>query len=147
MSHTIVEVITSLVALAIGFALGQIVAWRRAQVGGRAFLVTTAHPGPRTTKIAAALVIVVAVSSMISGVITQARVEECNQVFRETLKARSQGTTEQFQAITDLQVRLAVTPAGDEGAAERLDARQDYVKRVQEIEAFRAAHPYPATEC
>lgn len=147
MSHTLVDVLGSLVALAVGFAIGQIVAWRRAKIGGREFLVPTAHPGPRTAKIAAALVILVATASMLSGVATQARIERCNERYREIVQIRSDGSAEQFQAITDLQVRLARAEAGIGGAEERYQARQDYVERVQEIEAFRASHPYPTTEC
>lgn len=147
MSEVLVDVLTSVVCLVVGFGLGQIIAWRQARVAGRTFLVPTAHPGPKTQKIAAVVVIVVAVTSMISGVVTQARVEACNTAFRETIKARSAGTTEQFQAITDLQMRLAETTPGDEGEAERHQARQDYVKRVAEIDAYRAGHPYPEAEC
>ena len=147
MSEVLVDVLTSVVALVVGFGLGQIVAWRTAKIAGRPFLVPTAHPGPKTQKIAAAVVVLVAVTSMVSGVVTLARVEDCNRAFRETIKARSAGTTEQFQAITDLQMRLAETTPGDEGEAERHQARQDYVKRVAEIDAYRATHPYPDTEC
>ena len=147
MSEVLVDVLTSVVCLVVGFGLGQIIAWRQARVAGRTFLVPTAHPGPKTQKIAAVVVIVVAVTSMISGVVTQARVEECNAAFRETIKARSAGTTEQFQAITDLQMRLAEAEPGDEGETERYFARQDYVKRAAEIDAYRADHPYPDVEC
>ena len=147
MSEVLVDVLTSVVALVVGFGLGQVVAWRTAKIAGRPILVPTAHPGPRTAKIAAVVVIIVAMTSVVSGVVTQNRVEECNAAFRETIKARSAGTTEQFQAITDLQMRLAETTPGDEGEAERHQARQDYVKRVAEIDAYRATHPYPDTEC
>lgn len=147
MSHVMMDVLTSVVALVVGFALGQIVAWRTAKIAGRPFLVPTAHPGPRTQKIAAALVILVAVASMISGVVTQSRVEACNAAFRETIKARSAGTTEQFKAITDLQGRLATADPGPNGDQERFDARREYVQRVAEIDAYRESHPYPEAEC
>ena len=147
MSEVLVDVLTSVVCLVVGFGLGQIIAWRQARVAGRTFLVPTAHPGPKTQKIAAVVVIVVAVTSMISGVVTQARVEACNTAFRETIKARSAGTTEQFQAITDLQERLATADPGAPGDHDRYTARKDYIQRVAEIDAYRAAHPYPDTEC
>ena len=147
MSETLMDVLTSVVALVVGFGLGQVVAWRQATVAGRSFLVPTARPGPKTMKVAAAVVIVVAVTSMVSGVVIQNRLEECNRAFRETIKARSAGTTEQFDAITDLQTRLANADVGLEGAEDRLAARQDYVKRAAEIDAYRAAHPYLDVEC
>lgn len=147
MSELTMDVITSLVAVVVGFGLGQIVAWRKATIGGRPFLVPTAHPSPRSAKIAALLVILVAVSSMVSGVVTQHRLEECNEDFRETLRLRSAGTTEQFEAITDLQERLADAEPGVEGSQERYNARLDYVDRVEKIAASRAANPYPDVEC
>lgn len=147
MSEVLVDVLTSVVCLVVGFGLGQIVAWRQARVAGRTFLVPTAHPGPKTQKIVAVVVIIVAIVSVISGMVTQARVEECNAAFRETIKARSAGTTEQFDAITTLQERLATADPGAPGDHDRYTARKDYVQRVAEIDAYRAAHPYPDTEC
>ena len=147
MSEVLVDILTSVVCLVVGFGLGQIIAWRQARVAGRTFLVPTAHPGPKTQKIAAAVVIIVAIVSVISGMVTQARVEECNAAFRETIKARSAGTTEQFDAITTLQERLATADPGAPGDHDRYTARKDYVQRVAEIDAYRAAHPYPDTEC
>ena len=147
MSEVLVDILTSVVCLVVGFGLGQIVAWRTAKIAGRPFLVPTAHPGPKTQKIAAAVVIIVAIVSVISGMVTQARVEECNAAFRETIKARSAGTTEQFDAITTLQERLATADPGAPGDHDRYTARKDYVQRVAEIDAYRAAHPYPDTEC
>lgn len=147
MSEVLVDVLTSVVCLVVGFGLGQIVAWRQARVAGRTFLVPTAHPGPKTPKIVAVVVIIVAIVSVISGMVTQARVEECNAAFRETIKARSAGTTEQFDAITTLQERLATADPGAPGDRDRYEARKDYVHRVAEIDAYRAAHPYPDTEC
>lgn len=147
MSEVLVDVLTSVVCLVVGFGLGQIVAWRQARVAGRTFLVPTAHPGPKTQKIVAVVVIIVAIVSVISGMVTQARVEECNAAFRETIKARSAGTTEQFDAITTLQERLATADPGAPGDRDRYEARKDYVHRAAEIDAYRAAHPYPDTEC
>ena len=147
MSEVLVDALTSVVCLVVGFGLGQIIAWRQARVAGRTFLVPTAHPGPKTPKIVAVVVIIVAMVSVISGMVTQARVEECNAAFRETLKARSEGATEQFQAITDLQMRLATADPGAPGDHDRYEARKDYVQRVAEIDAYREAHPYPDTEC
>lgn len=147
MSELMMDVVTSVVAMIVGFGIGQVVAWRRAEIGGREFIVPTAHPGPRTAKIAAFLLVVIATTSMVSGVVTQNQVEECNANFREILKARSAGTSEQFDAITELQMALVEADPTSAGEADRFAARRAYLERVEEIEAYRASHPYPDTEC
>lgn len=147
MNELVMDVITSVVAVFVGFGLGQIVAWRKAVVGGREFLVPTAHPGPRSSRIAAALIIVVAVASMATGVVTQYRVEECNQVFRQALSVRSEAAGDVFEKITTLQVKLAQADPGPAGDDNRYQARKDFVQEMKALTEYRKMHPIPDVEC
>lgn len=147
MGHTMMEVIGSIVAMLVGFGIGQIVAWREAKIGGRTFVLPTVHPGEKTPKVAAALVVLVAVVSLFSAVYTTQEVRECNRAFRENLVARSDAAGEVFERITNLQEDLAAAPEGSAGADERYLARQDFVREMEEIRAYRADHPIPEIEC
>ena len=147
MSHTMMEVIWSIVAMLVGFGVGQIVAWREAKIGGRTFVLPTIHPGEKTPKVAAVLVILVAVVSLVSAVYTQNVARKCDEDFREALIARSDAVTEVIGLISDLQDDLAAAPEGDDGEDERYQARQDFVREMGEIRAYRDAHPFPEIEC
>lgn len=147
MSPLMIDVVGSIVAMLVGFAIGQIVAWREAKVGGRSFIVPTLHHGEKTPKVAAALVILVAVTSLISGVVTQNQIKRCNEEFRQALTVRSEAAGEVFQAQTDLQIRLAQAPSGDAGDDERYLARQDFVRRMAELQEYRESHPIPEIGC
>ena len=147
MSQTMVEVIWSIVAMLVGFGIGQIVAWREAKIGGRTFVLPTIHPGEKTPKVAAVLVILVAVVSLVSAVYTQNVARKCDEDFREALVARSDAVTEVIGLISDLQEDLAEAPEGPDGEDERYLARQDFVRDMEKVRIYRADHPFPEIEC
>lgn len=147
MGHTMMEVIGSIVAMLVGFGIGQIVAWREAKIGGRTFVLPTVHPGDKTPKVAAALVVLVAAVSLFSAVFTAQEVRECNEAFREGLVVRSDAAMEVFDLITDLQKDLAAAPEGSAGEDERYLARQDFVREMEDVRIYRADHPIPEIEC
>lgn len=141
------EIITSLISLAVGFILGQIVAWHRTRIRGHSFVYPAPERSKRARYYVAALLVVMAVASVLQGAYFQHAQSRCNASFREAVVSRSQGSSGQFQALVELQEKLVMAPPGPRGETAKAEARQEYIDQAHALTEQRKANPYPDPEC
>ena len=141
------EIITSAVALVVGFILGQVTVWHRTKVRGHSFVYPTPERSYRSKMWLAVILVIMATASVAQGLYIQNKQARCNASFRAAVVTRSAGSSAQFEALAQLQAELVEAPNGPAGEDERDKLRQEYVDRAQELRAERQAHPYPDPEC
>lgn len=145
MSSIFASLLFSFAGLVVGFIGGQLIAWRR----HGSLIVPTYHPrsGHRSDFIVGLLIVALAVATLVQGMVNQQQQTDCNNEFRRVISERSSLTQEQNRASADLQRRLIEIGPSEEAGEQRSAAREDYVKRLDEIDAQRSTNPYPDPRC
>lgn len=141
------EIITSAVSLIVGFIVGQVTVWHRAKVHGHSLIYPAPERTPRAKAWMGLLIGVLAAASVLQGLYLQNLQSRCNTSFREAVVTRSAGSSEQFEALVQLQTDLVEAPSGPAGEGIRDDIRQEYVDKALALKAERQSNPYPDPRC
>lgn len=147
MSSIVSSLLFSIAGLIVGFVGGQIIAWKRYG----SLIVPTYHPRQgqrRADFVIGILVVILALATMIQGVVSQQRQGDCNDEFRRVIAERGTLTQRQNAANVELQERLVeLSPSVPENVEKRQEARQRYVDEIREIDAQKSRNPYPDPRC
>ncbi|QKY79960.1 membrane protein [Gordonia phage Clawz] len=158
MSSIWTSLLFSIAGLIFGFIGGQMIAWRRYG----SLIIPTYHPRSsqrRADFIIGILVVALAMATLVQGVIAQENQTNCNNEFRRVLKERASLTQQQTlesrnlqQELIDIEVlyppAVLVDPQKREDYIHARDhARQNYVKRLTDLDEQRTHNPYPDPRC
>ncbi|QCW22029.1 hypothetical protein SEA_YAKULT_25 [Gordonia phage Yakult] len=150
MSDALVILLSNVGSLAVGYVIGQAILWRRTKHG--LIVPTTRVSSKRSLRLLGAVVTIIAFASLVQGAIVTSRQAssiqtqtDCNNAFRATLKLRSDAANVQTQAMVDLTRKLIELPADAFDA--RRQARQDFIRAVEQYVTTKQSNPYPDPTC
>ncbi|UVK63919.1 membrane protein [Gordonia phage Button] len=150
MSDALVILFSNIGSLAVGYIVGQAILWRRTKHG--LIVPTTRVSSKRSLRLLGAVVTVIAFASLVQGAIVTSRQAEsietqtqCNNAFRATLKLRSDAANVQTQAMIDLTSKLIQIP--DDAYEARRQAREEFIRAVEQYVTTKQSNPYPDPTC